>query len=338
MEAWRAAFVLEPGRREYRVGLAVALSAVGRYREAVPHFRAVVRTSPDRAEAWVNLGLACRESGEIGEAVEAFDQAVRLEPGAPRIHIELGVALRGAGRLEAALHALDRALALHPGHVDALHQRGRVLLRAGQFEEAEANLRAALARAPDREDVRRSLDELLGSGAAPEEDTEAVPVDATRDLEARLEVFGVAELLEFLGHARRSGRLVVEDGALELEGGRLLCGWVEGQPSFADRLREASVDLGGLELPEPGAPVDSLVRAVLHGERASLEAVDAICFTSAVEALAVLIERAQGSARFTCRPAEPRPGSGMNLAVGADPQGVLLEVFRRQDEARALHR
>lgn len=333
IEAWRVAHALEPSQRQHRVGLAVALCGVGRYRDAVPHFREAADATPDRAEAWLNLGLACREAGELEEAVEAFDQAARLDPSSPRTHVELGIALRGAGRQEAALHAFERALQLDPSNVDALHQKGRALWRMEREEEALAVLRSALVVDPDRPEVQASLDELQGPALSIEEDTDLLPMSAPADLEVRLESFGVPEVLEFLGHSRRSGRLELLDAVLEMEDGRLVAGWVEGLPSFADRLVDRGIDLSALEPVPAGASVEMLLLGVLAQDRAQLSVLEEVCFESSVETVSELLERKMGFARFFGRAPQTKPGSSVRHNVGAETQGVLLEAFRRLDEA-----
>jgi hypothetical protein len=116
--------------------------------------------------------------------------------------------------------------------------------------------------------------------------------------------FSVGELLELLRAGQKSGTLVCQRGedlgVLQLSGGYI----VDARPS----------------LPEATPPSTSVAD---HGAR------DAIS-ERILEVLGELVEWQDGQFVF-----HPQPASNAQASDGFDPQHMLLEVFRRLDEAKA---
>lgn len=335
VESWRCAFVLEP-TLDHRVGLAIALSSAGRYREAIPHFRRIATERPRRADAQSNLGLALRESGALEEAFEAFRLAAALRPRNPRSHVDLGVTLRRLGRVEEAVAAFERAVELDADMAEAHHQLGRTLLQDGRLEEASRALGEAREKAPQDRPIQRSLVELARA-AKDEEDTLAVVTPAGPDLSADVARFPVAEIVEFLALNRRSGILEViredDDSAqLELVEGRLLSGRFDPDPSFLEQVAAQGVQLPpGLAEVELGEGAAPLFEALLD-EGIPREPLAEVGFGSAVRTVLALIDWNEAKAEFRARePSAPRNVERL-LELAVDAQGVLLEAYRRLDE------
>lgn len=336
IEAWKCAHVLEPADLEHRTGLAAALCASGRYREAIPHFEGVARDSGERAEPLVNLGLALREAGELEAAIETFLRAATLKPRSARIQVEIGLALRGLSRLEAALEAFDRAIRLAPEDAEAYHQRGRALLRVGRRDEAAQAIEAARQRAPFDRTIQRTVLDLARTPASEDEETVAVLQPIVPDLTADLARFPVPELVEFLGMSRRTGMLEVGNAHLELVEGRLLSGQGRDQPGFLERLvgEGARIPPSVAEV-EYGRGAGPLLEALLDEDALDRDAVERLCFETTVEALLTLLDVDEGRAEFRSRPLGA-PGLDARLVeLAVDAQGVLLEAFRRVDEGLA---
>jgi tetratricopeptide (TPR) repeat protein len=335
VEAFRCAWALDPHDLDHGFALAVALCGAGRFREAVPYLERVAEARAERPEAHLNLGLALRESGELERALSAFRRAGALAPSLARVHVELGLTYRSLGWADEAIAAFDAALVLEPESVEAHHRRGRLLLRQGRVEEARAALEAARARAPHDPEIRRALQELARLRDLEDEDTLALVSPLPPDLTADLTRFALPDLLEFLGLGRRSGVLEVEADAvhaeLELVEGRVLAGQVSGQPSLAERYRAA----GGrfppeLERVELGRGAAQLVEALEHAGGCDRAVLDTLSFESGVDTILALIPLESGRARFRSFSADQ-----VNRAtrLGVDAQGLLLEAFRRLDEA-----
>ncbi|MEL6183321.1 MAG: tetratricopeptide repeat protein [Myxococcota bacterium] len=334
VESWRCAFVLEP-TLDHRVGLAIALSSAGRFREAIPHFRKIATERPRRADAQANLGLALRESGALEEAFEAFRLAAALRPRNPRSHVDLGVTLRRLGRVEEAISAFERAIELDADMPDAHHQLGRTFLQDGRLDDARRVLEEARERSPQDRPIQRSLVELARA-AKEEEDTLAVVTPAGPDLSADVSRFPVAEIVEFLAMSRRSGILDVqrdedESAELELVEGRLLSGRFDPDPPFLEQVAALGVPLPpGLAEVELGEGAAPLFEALLE-EGVDREPLAEVGFASAVRTLLGLIDWNEAKAEFRSR----EPGSRnveRLLEIAVDAQGVLLEAYRRIDE------
>lgn len=336
-EAWRCAWALAPRDLDHEMGFAVALCASGRYREAVPHFERVAEARPRSAEALVNLGLALRESGELEAALGTFERAAALAPRRARVAVERGLTLRSLGRVDEALAAFDAALAIDPDDVEAHHRKGRLLLRRGRHAEAAEALEAARARAPRDPEIRRALAELAQVPMGEDDETVAVPTLLAPELSADLARFPVPELVEFLGMSRRTGILDIEAGEqrgeLEMFEGRLLSGRSSGQPSFLERLIEMGVRVPpGLVDFELGRGAGPLLEVLLEEGLVEPPLVDELAFRSAVDALLALVRLAEGRAEFRAVRGEACPRARQR---GTEAQGVLLEAYRRIDEAEA---
>jgi GWxTD domain-containing protein len=80
--------------------LAVALGETGRWEEAVPVARRLVRAVPDSGRAWAILGLAYARTGRWRESEAAFDTALaRMTPPDAAPYRDLGRIMRRAERL-----------------------------------------------------------------------------------------------------------------------------------------------------------------------------------------------------------------------------------------------
>lgn len=338
IEAWRCAFVLDPANVDHRVGLAIALSTAGRHREAIPHFERVVAERPRQSEAQVNLGLALRESGELERAANAFRLAAALRPRSARVLVDLGITFRRMGRMEEALESYDRALELEPDLAEAFHQKGRLYLLSGRPGEASRWLAEARERAPEDREIKRTLVELARAAEHDDDDTVAAVSPLTPDLSCHLGCFPVPEIVEFLNHGRRSGILEVrvggEQGAeLELLEGCLLSGRLEDDPSFLEQAVEAGVSVPrGIAEAEMGRGAAPLFEALLEAG-VDAETLAHLGYESAVRTIQILLDWSEGMAEFRSRPPPPTPTHGRIVDMSVDAQGVLLEVFRRLDEA-----
>lgn len=98
-------------------GLALALTAAGRYEEAVAEHRAAARAWPDYFEAHWGAGLLLERLGRIEDAVADLAEAARLRPDVHLVRYAYGKALWSAGRVGEALEELRAAVRLAPGWV-----------------------------------------------------------------------------------------------------------------------------------------------------------------------------------------------------------------------------
>ncbi|MCB2187393.1 MAG: tetratricopeptide repeat protein [Deltaproteobacteria bacterium] len=134
----------EPGAWHVRYNLGVALAHVGRYDEALEHFRQVLTHSPKHLESLVNIGGIHLARGEADQAMAAFTKAMSVYD-TPLLRANLAVAYMQKDRLEEAEQQLLLALEANPKMPDALTNLSLVLLKQGKAEDAVAAARAALA-------------------------------------------------------------------------------------------------------------------------------------------------------------------------------------------------
>jgi tetratricopeptide (TPR) repeat protein len=143
-----------------RHDFAVALSALGRNREAIEQLEAACRLQPGEAEYQFKLGLAWNEAGSVEKTVAALEQATRLDPRHARAWFNLGLARNALGQTDAALDALIRAESLAPNDPQIPYARATILAHVGRQPEARVAAGRALELNPGYADARRLLEEL----------------------------------------------------------------------------------------------------------------------------------------------------------------------------------
>lgn len=162
---WRRAVALEPGSGVARSNLGAALTAQGRFADAVAELERAVSLRPGYAEAWNNLGLAWAKQGRPAEAAKGFRRAVAIRSRFAEAWNNLGVTAALQGQGDAAMDAFRRAAAADPSLAEARDNLGLALAQAGRMEEAAEAFRGALAINPWFAEARRNLEQaerLLG--------------------------------------------------------------------------------------------------------------------------------------------------------------------------------
>ena len=126
-------------------GIAEALHRLGRFEEAVAHYRRAIALDPGYVEALYNSGNVLLKLKRYGEALASYEQALAIEPGFVEAIHNRGNALFELRRFDEALADYDRALAIRPRFVAALSNRGGVLSELKRHEEALGSCGQALA-------------------------------------------------------------------------------------------------------------------------------------------------------------------------------------------------
>jgi predicted Zn-dependent protease len=124
------------------------LMASGRYAEAVPVYRALVKAMPGNPGLLVNLGMALHLAGQDREAVPQLEAALRLQPDSLPANLFLGAADLRLGRLAAAATTLEKAVRLQPENTDARSMLVEALVGLEQYGRAESHLRWLSERTP----------------------------------------------------------------------------------------------------------------------------------------------------------------------------------------------
>ena len=132
---------------DFHHNIGLALSALGRRREAADHWARAVALNPNHAAARLNLGNALREEGRFDEAIAQHRAAAQLWPQSAPVHNSLGLSLARAGRHDEAIAHYDRAIRLQPGFHRALSQpRARLFARsAGSIRRSTSPCTASVS-------------------------------------------------------------------------------------------------------------------------------------------------------------------------------------------------
>jgi tetratricopeptide (TPR) repeat protein len=124
------------------------LMAAGRYGEAVPVYRELVKAVPDNPGLLLNLGMALHLAGQDAEAVPQFEAALRLQPDSLPAALFLGAANLRLRRMEASVGPLQKALRLQPDNRDARSMLVEALLGLERYGQAEPHVRRLAELAP----------------------------------------------------------------------------------------------------------------------------------------------------------------------------------------------
>jgi glycosyltransferase involved in cell wall biosynthesis len=99
--------------------LAIQLSQLGQYDEALDIWKRFVKLKPRSAEAYVNMAAACWSLARYSDAIAFSGKALRLEPSLKEATFNMGFSMLMLGRAGEAKTALKRLLEKHPDYVAA---------------------------------------------------------------------------------------------------------------------------------------------------------------------------------------------------------------------------
>jgi tetratricopeptide (TPR) repeat protein len=142
------------------------LMEAGRFVDAVPVFRELVKAIPNNAGLLANLGMALHLSGRDRDAVPHLQAALRLEPGSLPANLFLGASQLRLGRRAAAVAPLQKAVQLQPQNAEARSLLVDALLGLERYSAAEPHLRRLAEASPSDPAVwftlGKTYEELLG--------------------------------------------------------------------------------------------------------------------------------------------------------------------------------
>ncbi|MCB9796190.1 MAG: tetratricopeptide repeat protein [Alphaproteobacteria bacterium] len=141
--------------------------ATGRYAEASKFFIRLREHERYAATARLNLGLVSYHLGKYKNAIQHFRQFLRDRPEDPRVHARIAMAYLQLGEHDRARHACNQALLTDPGNRLARYTLGCTLLEEGNPNEAIRVFKETLQEHPDHHDaylelvrLRRSVGDL----------------------------------------------------------------------------------------------------------------------------------------------------------------------------------
>jgi tetratricopeptide (TPR) repeat protein len=124
------------------LGKALNLASEQRYGEAVPLFRALVRSNPLMLDAWRSLGQALEKVGRYEESLAAYEQAMKVSGGAGHVAIGMAGTLLAMERFDEARKHAEIGLPTSPAVAHNL--LAQIALQQKDLATAEKEARAAL--------------------------------------------------------------------------------------------------------------------------------------------------------------------------------------------------
>jgi tetratricopeptide (TPR) repeat protein len=112
------------------------LMAAGRFEEAIPIYRELVKAIPGNPGPIMNLGLALHMAGQEREAIRQFHVVLRLEPNHLPAHLFLGAAYLGFKEPAQAIEPLKTVIQAKPNDKEARLMLGEAFLSLEFFQSA----------------------------------------------------------------------------------------------------------------------------------------------------------------------------------------------------------
>src|SRR2546425_3640781 len=116
------------------------LMAAGRFEEAIPIYRELVKAIPGNPGSIMNLGLALHMAGQEREAIRQFHVVLRLEPNHLPAHLFLGAAYLGFKEPAQAIEPLKTVIHAKPNDKEARLMLGEAFLSLEYFQSATEQL------------------------------------------------------------------------------------------------------------------------------------------------------------------------------------------------------
>lgn len=164
---------------EPHLRLAVALTEIGAYNEAIDAYQGALRVEPNSADAyrgWGNVLIAI-DQPQLAQA--QYEAALKLAPNDHRTLNGLGVVRDLAGDHNGAQDYYQRGLALEPSHLPLQNNYGLSLALSGNYAEAIRVLRGVAAHPTAT--ARNRLNLALAYGLANQTDQAARAASADLD-------------------------------------------------------------------------------------------------------------------------------------------------------------
>jgi tetratricopeptide (TPR) repeat protein len=153
----REVLAIAPEFPAARNNLGNALSAQGRYQEAIEVYQSVIDLVPNFASAYYNLGIAFVNLQEFDDAIEAYRSALLYDPGSAKVLFNLGNAYQEAGRFNEAEQAYRKAVEANSSNPKYWNSLGFMLMDLGRLDEARNALERAVAIDPKHSKAHDNL-------------------------------------------------------------------------------------------------------------------------------------------------------------------------------------
>ncbi len=117
------------------------LMASGRFEEAIPIYRQMVKAEPGNPGLLLNLGLALHMAGHEREAIPTFEEVLKAQPDSLPALISLGSARLALNQPAEAIAPLRKAVAAKPADLETRGLLASALLDAKRLDEAGVEYR-----------------------------------------------------------------------------------------------------------------------------------------------------------------------------------------------------
>ncbi|MGA3269108.1 MAG: tetratricopeptide repeat protein, partial [Verrucomicrobiota bacterium] len=160
---WRATLAQNPDSWLAHSNLGVALSAQGKFDEAIQHCERALQLNPDDAEAHCNLGVVLARQGQLPQAIQQYQQALQINPRFAGACDDWGNALAAQKKWPEAVQQYERSLALDPAVAGPHYNLAVVLAARGKAAEALQQYQKALRLNPDFPEAHNNLGAALAA-------------------------------------------------------------------------------------------------------------------------------------------------------------------------------
>lgn len=153
---------LQPADPVSHSNIGAYLHQHGRAAESIPQYEIAARLTTDTrvlATTYANLGSAFADVGDYPKAHSAFDRSIRLNPTRFNTWVGMGLLAEREGKVEEATRDFVRSVQLQPSD-QGYFELGRTLAQSGRNKEAIAAYQLALQISPNLVEARQALDAL----------------------------------------------------------------------------------------------------------------------------------------------------------------------------------
>jgi len=169
LEHYRKALELNPKYTEVHNAMGATYLEMGKWDEAIQEFQIVLKDILYLTPFFVhsNLGWAYYKKGDLNSAIDNYKKAIDMKPDFGLAHYNLGIAYRDRKQPDLALAAFRQVTALVPGLLDGHFQLGKLYFEAGNIAEAKKSFQEVVKLAPKSESgqmAQQYLDLLKKSG------------------------------------------------------------------------------------------------------------------------------------------------------------------------------
>ncbi len=145
---WRDAVTRSPENYRAHANLGSALHAMGRYQDAIGHYRTAIDLFANDAAVYADLGGALLHVGKLAEARQVLTQGLRIYEPYAHSHYNMGMVLEREGNIATAMRAYRRAIELVPNFTDARVNLGILMAKTGDLAGAAKQIETALDYTP----------------------------------------------------------------------------------------------------------------------------------------------------------------------------------------------